>query len=783
MAETTEDIIIIEDSDAAEALHHEEEEAAQEEHKAPNKKKYIIIGGLVFFILLLIVLGLILFLKSPQTQGEPDLRDDLDEKLDARVVEKVEPSKLENMIVKANYLYTTGSKTDALALYEKIAQYSEAISEYNLGVAQLKDKQYKLALETFSKAIQNDEKRCVSAINAAVCSLYLDDEKSFRYYIDLAYAYLPHEINSPLYSYYYTLISYYNQNYIAALSSLKNATSNEYADVQKNLYAKINALYANNYDAIEVMEKDFEENDDFSIGLLYARVGDYTLAASHFSESILKNIEPQKAQLALGLVKLKAGDVSSAAREIKNVTDMFPDTVYKDYPIRVKLKDSLFEPAKAHKVYKDEILFSKSTLYQKIFYFSPYKIFNANQTISTIQKGNANIYIDNVKIAQKYLQKSSASSSVNVGITRAIQKALELNIRDANNDLQKLVEIQPKHSILQYNLALTYAQLGDMEKAHEHFLRSYYLDAKNYLSGIYAVMSAQLINKDVHKIHSILKEAISIEELSEEIDLYTTLLHIVENNYVSAIDWLDHAYQERPLYLTLKVLIALKANKRKSAQKAAIQLTLLLPNDILPHIMYIDSHFNELESQEYAAKILSYLKEQNFNYTDLYYGPHITRYLFIQLNVLTGNLYFLREQLKSVLNASSKNTQEIQSALAMASLFDKQFEESYTLYNHLIDELKVRDAQTLFMAAVASTAADHHENAIALLELSKMKNENFYESRLALALLYLEAQNNEGATIQLSKINSNNFQSQYFDFDIDTVKLLFEKQNPKIENQ
>jgi hypothetical protein len=118
----------------------------------------------------------------------------------------------------------------------------------------------------------------------------------------------------------------------------------------------------------------------------------------------------------------------------------------------------------------------------------------------------------------------------------------------------------------------------------------------------------------------------------------------------------------------------------------------------------------------------------------------------------------------------------------MASLFDRQFEESYTLYNHLIDELKVRDAQTLFLGAVASTGADHHENAIALLELSKMKNTNFYDSRHALALLYLEAQNNEGAAIQLSKINIDTFQSHYFDFEIDTEKLLFRKQNPKREN-
>jgi len=775
MAEIEEDIIIIEDSDAAQAAEAEAENPLAE--KKEKKKELFIFAGIALLIIILLILTLLTLFSSSKKELALDIQT-IDEKLDEQPLKKVELSEIEKMIAKANYLYTTGSKEDALSLYEKIAHYSEAISEYNLGVAQLKEKQYKQALETFSKAIKNDEKRCVSAINAAVCSLHLQDKESFHYYIDLAYAYLPNEIDSPLYSYYYALINYYNQNYLAALAALKNPTSNEYPYIQKNLSAKINALFSNDYDAIEAMEKNFEELDDFSIALLYARIGDFTLAADHLRESIIKNIHPIKSQLALGLITLKAGQVQEAARKIRNVTDMFPEDVHKHYPIKVKLKDSLFNSAKAQRVYRENISTSKNSTYQKIFYFSPYKIFNANQTISYIRKGNANIYIDNVKSAQNYLKKSSSSSNVNIGITQAIQKALMLKVREANRDLQKLVKIEPKHSILQYNLGLTYAQLGNLNKAHEHFLRSYYLDAKNYLSGIYAVMTSQLVNKDSHKLQSILKDSLSYEEESEEIDLYKTLLHITNNDYISAIEWLDNTYKERPLYLALNVLISLKLNKEKSAQEAATKLTLLLPNDILPHILYIDSFFKNEKPKKYATNVLRYLREQKFNFNDLYYGPYITRYLYTQLNLITGRLYFLREQLKSILSATSKNTQEIESTLAMASLFDGFFEESYSLYNHLIDEVKIRDAYTLFLGAVASTAAQHHSNAIALLELSKMKNKNFYESRYALALLYLEMENNEGATIELSKIADENFRSNYFDFEIDTQKLLYKKRNP-----
>ena len=778
MAELEEEIIIIEDNEAIENSFETEEEIS-EVSPAKDKKKLIIFGAIgVFLLLIIIVLVFTLTSSDPKISIDPDEITLLDEKLKQKPTPHIEISKLENMIAKANYLYTNGSKEKALSLYENIAQYSEAISEYNLGVAQLKNEQYDVALKTFSKAIKNDEKRCVSAINAAVCALHLKDKNSFHYYIDLAYAYLPYEANSPLYSYYYTLINYYKQNYLASLNALKNSTSKEYPQVQKHLSAKINALYKNDYDAIEVMEQHFESLDEFSIGLLYARVGDFTLAIGHLEEAVVQNIQPVKAQLALGLINLKLGRLSQAASKINNMTDMYPEEVYAHYPVRVKLDDALFDTLKAQNRYRNTVLGSKNTIYQKIFAFSPYKIFNANQTISYIRKGNANIYIDNIHSAKKYLKTSSSSSSVNIGITQAIKKALNLKIRDANSELQALVKLQPKHSILQYNLALTFAQMGNLKKANEHFLRSYYLDAKNYLSGVYAVMTSQLIHRDYTKLRSILKDSINNEEDSEEKELYKTLMFIADNNYISAVDWLDNDYKKRPLYLLLNTIISLKTNKIEVAKKAANTLTLLLPHEILPHLLYIDAHFSEEAPKKYARSVLNYLRKQDFTFNDLYFGPYITRYLYIQENLITGKLYFLRQQLKSVLSSTSENTQEIVSSLALASLFDKHFEESYTLYNTLIDELKVQDSYTLFLGAVASTAAGHHGNAIALLELSKLKNSDNYESRYALALLYLEIKNNEGAVIQLSRIHQDGFQSHYFDFEIDTNELLFKKNNP-----
>lgn len=768
-----EEIIIIEDSDAAYDSASSSKSATGWDSSSKNKKKLLFIGIGVGALLIITVVSVVL-LKSSKKPVELSM-DNAQEKLEKEPLETVEPSKIENMIAKADYLYSTGSKSEALSLYEKIAHYSEAVSAYNLGVAQLKDAQYETALSSFQKAIQNNEKRCVSAINAAVCSLYLGNEKSFKYYIELAYAYLPQERQSPLYSYYYTLINYYNGNYLEALSALKNPTTDEYTNVQNNLNSKINALFDNDQKAIESLVKNESPANSFSLGLLYARVGNLTLAKQNLQDAIKSGIKPMEAQLAIGYIDLKTGQIQEAVKEIENATDLFGEEVYKPYPITVELKDSLFDSERAQKRYRNVISSSKEINYQKIFYFSPYKIFNANQTIDYIRKGTANIFIDNIDSAKEYLEKSSSSSSVNIGIVKAIKNALSFKLREANELLQQLVEIQPKHSILHYNLALTYAQMGNMVDAHKHFVRSYNLDAKNYTSGIYAVMCSQLINKESPKLLSIIKDAISLEKSSEDIELYKTLLLISEDNFMAAADWLDKDYKQRPLYLALDIIIALKQKNIEAAQKSANKLTITLPNEILPHMMYIDAHFNKHIPIKYASEAMNYLKVQKFNFNDLYFGAHITRYLYIQQNLITGRLYFLREQLKQALESTTNQTHELTSALALASLYDKAYEESYTFYNNLIDNLKVRDSQTLFLGAVASTAANHHANAIALLELSKMKNPDFLESRYALGLLYLEAKNNKGAVVQLSKINKNNFNSEYFNFSIDVDKLMHEK--------
>ncbi len=774
MADEQEEIIIIEESDAAgvEATESKDDESAKE--KSPfSKKKLLIIAGAVGILLL--GGGGITFALLSHSGGE-DIPLKEEHLISSKNPEepKIEPSELENMIERANYMYANGNQVEALKLFEKIALYSESISQYNLGVVRLKEKEYSSALENFKRSISMSENRCVSALNAAVCCLHLKQQENFEYYIDLAHAYLNTESTSPMYSYYYSLINYYRGNYLEALSALNHPTTSEYQLTQNRLKASIDTLYGNYSGAIETLENPMQETDSFSLGLLYANNGNLPRARDYFNNAIIQNKKPIQESLSLVFVDLKLGQHQEASEVLRKISDKYPDDVYTPYPIKVFLKPTLFNTNSMQTAYRTINAKVHPQTYPKIFAFTPYKIFNANQTISYIRKGNANIYIDDIVSAKEYLEKSSHASDIDYGIALAVQKALNFRLRDANAQLKKLLLTHPQHSILHYNLALTYAQLGDYTKAYDHFLRSYHLDANNYLSGIFALMTSEMISKPNPKLIAILKENLSQEPKNEESDLYQTLLSISENNYPSSSRWLDNRYKERPLYLVMKIIIAQELGMEEEAKKASEKLTYTQPRDALPHLLYIDTHFNNEGPKAYARLALNYLKKQKLSNEDIYFGPQIVRDKAIAMAAITGKLGPLIQNLETKLQTTTENRTNLTTALALAYFYNQDYEKSYALYNEAVDTYKLTDERTLFNAASASIGAGHYQNAIALLELSKMTNPNYLENRYALGLLYMQVQNNPAAIIQFSKMGNSGFKSNTFDFKIDTDKLALE---------
>ena len=775
------EIVILEASDEEsiapiESINELLDADTQEQPPAPKKKpptskkkKLLIITLSGALIGALILVGVLLYFLSGSNETKPM---DVNTTKLAKEIQKKEPeqpfapSRLENMLKKANLLYEGGNKLEALKIYEDIAVYSEALSQYNIGVAQMKEKNFEGALASFKNAITNQEHRSISAINAAVCALELGKSDLFKYYIDLAYTYLPEESNSPLYSYYVGLVNYYKSYYYEALSSLMHPSSEFYQDRQNYLASKLLAYLGNDHLAINTILKENNINNALPLGLLYAKIGEYKIAQAKLEEAKSNAVDHQKATLALALVHIKLGNHQTAATLLRQAQLDYPDTVTDIYPIEVTLKKSLFDVNRAQEDFKKRLFFDKEKQYALLFYFAPYKVFNAKQTIDYIRKGSMNVFVDEIGSALQYLKTSSTISKVNIAISQGIKTALAYNIAKANKEFEAMIQAYPQHSILHYNLALTYAQLGNFSKAYKHFITSYHLNPKNYLAGTFAAMSADLIGKEFDKLLVDIKETLEHDTTQPKINLYITLIHLIENNQLSMARWMEEAKEKTPLNLTLDIITAKVVSNSREYLAKSRQLQSLLPKDVIANILAFHAQYGDQDIKSYAKAIQIEFRKFDLDMNAFYYGPNIVKEQYIKLLQIGGLLHHERKHLKERMEVEQNDVAGVMQTLAYLDLFTNHFEESYTLYNQLIDTYKQQDTHTVFLGAVASIGARHPENAIALLELSKLIDPTNLESRYGLGLLYQEVKNLESATIQFDKIGDNEFNSDYFSFRI-----------------
>ncbi len=751
--------VILEEGESQEEKIKKEPSLNEKSPKENSLKKtllYIIIALLILTIIMLILL-FILYLDKKEQKSEKLKTEKIIKDIKTKPKPTKAQTKTQAMLLKALKLQNSGKKDEALKIYEQISLTNKALAFYNIGVVKMRSKKYKEAIKYFQDSLNFDNYKLPSAINIAVCALELKDKNLFDKYLKLASDFLPLHINTPLYSYYISLINYYKTLYPETLVSIKNPTSNFYQQTQNIMGAKIATLLQNDHLAINFLQKSKSKANFLALGLLYARVGEYELAQKYLLKSINEGYFPLKSKAALALVYLKSGLFTQASLTMKELDKLKATNIY---PIKVFLKESLFDPISAQEEFKKGLFLDDKRRFALIYYFSPFKFSNLKQTISYLEKGAKNLFIDETQTALEFLNRSKNVSEVDLSIAKAIKSTYEHRLYQAKKLLLKALNNYPSHSILHYNLALIYAKIDDFKNAYKHFLKSYRLDPNNYQAGIYSYMSSKILNIDQSKLIDNISENILKDHNLKQRDLLLALINIAtkEDSKISL-----NNTQPTPLNLTIQIL---KNINKKNYIVYAKKLKNLLPKDLIAHIIYLDALYSDKDIKTYAKAIQNSFKNENLDYNGLFYGSALSKKLYIEILNIAGISYIAKNKLQQKLENENKDTIALLQALAYANIYTKNFEEAYVLYNELIDTHKQKDTNTIFFAAVAAIGANHHANAIALLELSKLIDPSNNESRNALGLLYHQAKNFEAAAIQYNKIGDINFHSNYFTFDI-----------------
>ncbi|HHD0288998.1 TPA: tetratricopeptide repeat protein [Campylobacter coli] len=675
-------------------------------------------------------------------------------------------TRVDGMIQKANALYLKGEVEQALKVYEQIAVYNESLSNYNLGVSQMNEGKFDEAFDSFKKAIANGENQSVAAINAAVCALKLNDKEKFKYYIDLAQVYLPKEGKSKLYDYYLALINYYKGYYPEALQMLQRVNSEPYTDVAKYLSAKIYAKMDFDAKSVQQLNTQGSFEPSLSLGLLYARMGEYDKAKIALNTAMKIERDFNQSLSALTLVDIKTGDFQDMLLRLQDTyrNDEDKYKILDRYKIKVRLNKELFNIAIAQRNFSNDILKKQKDQFDLLFYFAPYQVFDSKQASLYIKKANITNFVDDSSDGQSYLARSQALSSTNVKISNIINDALNQKLRLANKEFQALLEDYPEHSILQYNLALTYAQMQNYELAYKHFSSSYHLNPKNYLAGAFAMFCGKLSDNDTTKLYHEILDNIAADS-NFKANMQKNMLFLANGDYISMLPYLDENGQKTPLNLIFETIIAKNNNLNNQVDVRIAKLRSELPQDIVANILYFNSLNSNLNIKEYAQNTQIHFKNLQVDYRSVFGGSNIARELYVNLMHIAGLLNLERQKFKTLINTSKVKDEGMIQTLAYLDIFAQQYEESYALYNTLIDEYGAKDSRTLFLASVAAVGANNPNSAIALLQLSKLTDKNNKESKVALGLLYQEVGNYEAAMTQYRTL-PNDFKSEFFTFDI-----------------
>lgn len=733
--------------------------------------------GVLFFLLILALLAAILLAPkeaapTPLSEGrESEGREILRGlKIESR---PVDISRLETMIKKANLLYTKGDRGEALNLYESISSFSESLSNFNLGVAQAEEKNYEAALTSFQKAIDSGEDRAMSAINAAMCAYWLQNSALYRYYVDLAEAYLPEASNLPLYPYLYALVQYYKGYYFEAISPLTHFQKGHYAKEVDHLLAKLHLYYGDEMSALGFLERSATSEDYLDLALLYARIGDYKSAQDYLVRRIESGDTSPKPHMAMALIDAKIGRLGDAAAMLDKYAGKDEREIASIYPLKVRLKETLFDVHESQKRFWQDFSSRSLTAYKIFFYYAPYKVFDADQALVFIKQGGVNILLNDIEEAKDVLVKGSTISKVNLNIAKALKETLKNNTREANKLLKSVVDEYPNHAILHYNLGLSYAQMGDFDNAYRHFLRSHHLNSRDILPGIFAMIAARLTFRDYSRIADTLAVELENSQLEgEERQFLLSLLGYFQGNKAAPLEWMEGVKNPKSIYLALEVASAIQSGNKERMVRATKKLQSQLPDDLVASLLAVLAENYGDDPKELALKAQAFYKERPTSLEALYYGPALARELYVHVGYNIGALRRVQQTLDDRLVSERGEVRGVVQALALTSIYLREFEKAFVLYNSLIDDMGERDTQTLFLAGVAAIGAGHHENAVALLQLAKLEAPTNYESRYALGLLQQEAKNLKAAAIQFAAVGNVGFESEYFDFEVDTSRSL-----------
>ncbi|WP_120944918.1 tetratricopeptide repeat protein [Helicobacter labacensis] len=685
------------------------------------------------------------------------------------------------LIAKADILYQRGQQQEALNIFNDISRLSSSIANHNLGVIKMREHDYTGALVAFNNAIKSGQNTSVNAINAMVAAFYLNNMDLYTRYLKLTMQHLPEIANQPVYAYTYALGLYYGGHYFETLSTLNHSNFTLFKSARQRLASKIYLLFGDAQNALDNLDAVSTPKDQKALGLLAARLGDYDGALGHLKRYSDQYPEDMSAFMAMEIIYLKMGNLIEASRMLDFLNQHSANDTHKlkilsdTYPIAPILNARFFDINTVRRdFWKNNFKESIGLpIYRIFFYYAPFNLIDVKGGLTAVQEGVS--FVDtngamDLQSALKALDTGKDMSTSDQYTLIALKDVGKSHLRSALRQLKLALQANPNNAVSHYNAALIYAQLEDFDHASFHFKKSYYLDSRNVLAGIFAVLAGRLNYEDTQMFLKRLTtefQAMNFTSKTQRAFLHSFIAYLNDASN-DDLSWLSHVRKPLKIYYALNIAYAHKAHDKQRLVESFKALQAMQPDNMLTNLFY-EMMLKYRADIKQMLGAYAFLTNKHMNWEELVHGPLLARKMYIYLGFITGLLNQQERELSLRLSATQDPdlSTDLVRMLALISIFQKKYEKAVSLFNFLIDERKETDAEPLMLGALANIALKRYSDAALILEFAKTKLPNNYDVRYGLGLLYQHNGNLEASLNHFGAIKDRDFQSTYLDFIIE----------------
>ena len=128
----------------------------------------------------------------------------------------------------------------------------------------------------------------------------------------------------------------------------------------------------------------------------------------------------------------------------------------------------------------------------------------------------------------------------------------------------------------------------------------------------------------------------------------------------------------------------------------------IYPNDLVVNILSVlTREFSSLRDVGVDMHIL-FSQRHPSDLHPLYHSWLLPRILYVYMGFITGSLQNQAKIMQDHIIVQKEDPRGLLQTLGQISIYQKEFQKAYGIYNTLIDEFDEKDSRTLFLAAVAA---------------------------------------------------------------------------------